>query len=111
MPLDATTYLAPAVSEEAAIVRRMMELLATPDRWCQRGLRIGKAMCLMGALRSASSLDDDDWETISPHQDIFVAMTYECGSQGVPALFNDAPGRTHAEILAMLARVLRRFEG
>lgn len=105
MPLDATTYLPPAaVSEEAAIVRRMMELLKEPESWCQGTRYRDGAMCLLGAAEKAC--------TVGQRLEVKAvnkAIHREC-DLSIHA-WNDAPGRTHAEILAMLARVLRGFEG
>lgn len=107
MPRDTQQLLdAPAVSEEAAIVRRMMELLKEPENWCQGALEDDGRMCVLGAVHNVSV----ERHVSGLPLEVLRSLTQECGRGGVDA-WNDAPGRTHAEVLAMLARVLRRFEG
>lgn len=98
MPLDAAT--APPALRCAEIVRRMEELLARPESWCQYATRLGNATCIPGAAYSAADTTDD--------RSIFDALTSMAGIH--VAIWNDDPARTHTDVLDLLARTRRYFE-
>lgn len=114
MPFDSSPQHSRA--GEIAIVGRMQELLATPDRWCKGATRYWPnpadppAYCLMGALNVADNKRHSGLDSLSP-QGISVASCLRAELPVAhPGNWNDAPGRTHAEVLGLLARVRRKLE-
>lgn len=99
MPLDAATAL-PAL-RCVEIVRRMEELLARPENWCQGKAEDGPAMCLLWVLHSAAT-DYSDQRPI-------IKIFYDFMAEPIQ-IWNDDPARTHADVLDLLARTRRHFE-
>lgn len=101
MPRDTTQLLEAPVCPEIEVLDRMRELLATPEQWCQGQANIGSAYCLAGALA-----------IVAPYAAEFipVANAIRQTSRRCLVAFNDAPERTHADILDLLTRTRRRFE-
>lgn len=103
--------------EEIAILDKMAELLATPDRWCKgaaskTGPKGEVLLCIYAALNVAA--------TGSPC--ILVPRTAAALRVEIslcdalprhyprPLAFNDAPTTTHTDILALITRARRSFE-
>jgi hypothetical protein len=94
---------------EIAIVDKMTQLLATPDRWCQGSNFNGARMCLVGAAWTVLGGDPGRMPLATPiRRSLQQALDEEAGMS--VAIFNDAPERTHADVVDLLVRVRRRFE-
>lgn len=103
MPFDSLPTKHPR-ADELAILDRMAEILATPDRWCQRSLvTTDGSFCLIGAARVAVA----DVGFLHDPMGIFVALMRFTGGM-LPATFNDT--HTHTEVLDLIARARRTFE-
>lgn len=96
-----------------AVLRRVRERLSTPDRWMQYGLArnsLGQAIwpehsdaacwCLAGAI-IAETFFEGGTGTDAAH-----LIRSEIGLGGSITNWNDDPKRTHAEVLALLDRVI-----
>jgi hypothetical protein len=76
------------------------KLIEKPENWTQRKFRHGDAYCMSGALLA-----------IDGHS-IMSSAVYAALKQAVPSSFhclaewNDAPERTHAEVLAAFDRAI-----
>ena len=82
--------------------RRPSYYIRTPDRWVQSRFFRGRAYCLVGAIRHCEWLG-----YLTSHQinELLGATQRMAGyGYGGAALWNDCPGRTHAEVLAVLKR-------
>lgn len=131
MPRDTVALLDAPVRhpEEIAILDKMADLLATPERWCQESLYDydRKACCAVGALgqagagdhwalRRLADIDDGSFDgslSISaPLRHVWAVLNYdqEVLIQHGLMCWNDAPERTHADILDLIARARRSFE-
>ena len=78
------------------VLQAARELIATEDKWCQGRSRSGGRICALEAIRMAalSTLSAKVAErAIEEH----IPLPY---LDILPA-FNDTPGRTHAEVLAL----------
>lgn len=104
MPFDSLPTEHPH-ADELAILDRMAELLATPDRWCQGSLATTDGrICLAGAVWAVRHK--------SSHgvcNQVIVRLTQVSGPRYLTE-FNDARERTHADILDLIARTRRTFE-
>lgn len=115
MPRDTVALLDAPVRhpEEIAILDKMAELLATPERWCQ-GVSSehrygGWAHCVLGALRFVD--DKYVWGLdVLSLTGLAVSSRLRIGTQIPIDSWNDAPERTHADILALIAGARRSFE-
>lgn len=103
MPFDNRTTEAPNV-DAIAVVDRMAKLLATPEQWCQGVGRKGRSLCVMGALSEVVSTVEE-----RVHVPVRMALLRVTGFPSIPK-WNDAPERTHQDILDLLAKVRRHFE-
>lgn len=111
MPFDSKDFVAAPVRhpEEIAILDKMAELLATPERWLKGALACGDRVCLAGAGRKV--LTGSPWkspERTSVSLGVSNALRYAAG--GFIGSFNDDPHTTHADILALIARAPQSFE-
>lgn len=112
MPLDDTTgFLAPARTrpreKEMAICDRMLELLATPERWCKRTYKTKNSYCLLGALDhsvgsyyTTGRYVENQLRRFSTWDGVFISI----------ADFNDSRKTKHADILALIRRTRASFE-
>jgi hypothetical protein len=100
----------------AEILRAARALIEKPEAWVQKQYRayadekceVVTGYCLVGALTRGEVIgprclgsDDEFWRA------------YECvadQSRVTPEVWNDAPGRTHAEVLALLDRAIAAAE-
>lgn len=112
MPFDTTPQPHAA---ELAIVDRMTELLATPDRWCKhhsakrRWHFFGLMQhCLMGAFNTVATGRlrgyADYWNMTEHQANVFLILQQHGG-----IAFNDREATTHTDILALLAQVRASF--
>lgn len=107
MPLDGTNYQTEQQDEVLALLRRARERVA--KGWCQgEAESVDGGVCMLGAIHDICRghqtnqwmLRRDAWLLLCeplPHRD------------GV--IYNDAPGRTQAEIVALFDRAIARREG
>lgn len=97
------------------LARQVRELLAVPERWtrgefarradgspCGSKDPAAQCWCLVGAM---CRLDDDPIRGMEMLDAIRAATRSDSAS-----VWNDAPGRTHADVLALLDRVVQRME-
>lgn len=103
MPRDTTQLLEAPICPEIEVLDRMRDLMATPEQWCQGVENTGNAYCLIGAMVAAAPAFAD-------YQPVCNAMHKELKSFWALHAWNDAPERTHADILDLLTRTRRRFE-
>lgn len=95
-------------AEEIAIIARMEELLATPERWCKwQYYSYGGAVCLGGAARVAMGSGSPERRPNVARK--FEKRVLEAISSNV-TLFNDNPRTTHADVLRQLRKARRHFE-
>lgn len=104
------------------LLKRARALIATPKAWCQQKaaaslFRPGyiapsspdaTSFCAMGALiKEGFGIDDRAWCAASD----FLQNAIPAGSRDstIPR-YNDTPGRTHAEILALFDRAIEAAE-
>ncbi len=88
MPFDGTTYL--PVVELLAEGRRKIEA-----GWCQGKIRERGAVCMMGALRS------QNFATIKAAEARLRKVILRAGFARGIVEFNDFPGRTKGQVLAI----------
>jgi hypothetical protein len=99
------------MSDAVEVLRAVRELLAESEAWCQgawardgRGRPVGStranavAWCLVGAL---AKVRDPSSRGRKRLVEMLDEMLDEMFPVSLPA-WNDAPGRTHAEVLALL---------
>ena len=120
MPFDSTNYVE-THAEEIVILDKMAEILATPDKWCQRALLLidkssGEAaqFCTLGALHCATHGTTDpkvlwkqEWTDAAAHN-IYSRMFQILGERS-PGAFNDAETTTHQDILDLIAKTRESF--
>lgn len=79
------------------------ELLSDPNRWCQRSMECNRkgviAYCLTGAM---SQIGIDDIFGYERRRAMNVAFKKHNGLDYTIPFWNDAPERTHAEVIAAL---------
>lgn len=101
----------------AALARRVRALLAEPERWTQtylardaNGVGVNTrdpraaCWCLMGAISHVLNCEVGK----AVEHPLWWDLTELTGTG--PAAWNDAPGRTHADVLALLDRVIAEGE-
>ncbi len=97
----------------AAVLRAARTLIATPERWTKRAYRKDAAgnmcepeqavcRCAEGALCDSDGTDDEWWRAYDVFRDAI-------GLDSI-ALWNDAPERTHADVLAAFDRAIALAE-
>jgi hypothetical protein len=97
--------------EALQILDKMSELLAVPERWTQRAdardksgsiitplAQTATCFCLSGALARFSKMGEPAERIIKR------ALEKECGTYFWATSWNDAPERTHADVIAALDR-------
>jgi hypothetical protein len=70
------------------------KLIENPENWCQKHFQYGGAFCVFGALSQATM-----GAMAKAHGPALDYLNVQCGNC-IPR-WNDAPRRTHAEVLAM----------
>lgn len=80
-------------------------LIAEPGRWCQGIDRVMGARCAAAALEDAGDGQPRNIRTLA--YDTFKTTT---GISGKLSDWNDAPNRTHAEVLAAFDRAIEGAE-
>jgi len=99
------------------ILKAARELLAVPERWCQgvsakdkagvfvdRKRDTAHSFCIVGAI-GRSSIDYDSFDLACDHLRSVQPMVSSLAN------WNDAPGRTHAEVSARFDEAIARLEG
>lgn len=115
MPFDAipnTTIETNPNAEALELARKVAEILAVPERWCQDEFTSDGAYCLIGALRKAASVPDDQLLDTPAAYAVRRRMGELCGPYRSrnSMVFNDAPTTTHADIVALTRAVVASFE-
>lgn len=90
------------------ILREASALLTPPGNWCQDKAMRGAACCLLQALQSVPSANNG-----RAYMRAYRAVAYlTTGDSSVGSIvtWNDAPGRTHAEVLDALDRAIAHAE-
>lgn len=103
---------------EIAILDEMVELIATPEKWCKGAFRGGGgSYCLIGAVQEATGVRCFSYPGARLACSVVCGLTRALGDVpnffrpgGSVATFNDAPETTHADILNLIARTRRSFE-
>lgn len=116
MPFDNTNFV--EVSEEIVVLDKMAEILATPERWCQKDLVktldgvIATQFCIIGAMHAAvhdtkhvETLHKQEWTVVSKK---ICGFMQPKGFESVPQ-FNDAKTTTHQDVLNLIARTRASF--
>ena len=93
------SYLKPELDEASKVLLRAAEYIEEHG-WCQHDLvEMSGRVCLMGAIYSVAKEDDAR-----------AALDMVVNAIGrFPSVWNDAPGRTQAEVVAKLREVARSF--
>lgn len=89
-------------------LRKARENIATPDRWVKKSLFNNDLaqMCALGALvKSTSWMSRESLEAIGILTEIVRGHGFSCVSQ-----FNDAPGTTHGDVMALFDKAIERAE-
>ena len=92
----------------ADILRRAKAAIGTPDRWCKDTLRDDAGrMCVLGAIKLVASGDVTacSLANIPPWEALMEAIP-----GGDPITFNNAPERTHDEVMAAFDRAIEIAE-
>ncbi len=102
-----------------ALARRVRALLEAPERWtqghmaetakgsaCRSESRHAARWCLLGAVTRSWAELDSDWQD---EDELSIALRAYTGPDGL-IHWNDAPGRTHADVLALLDTVIAEGE-
>lgn len=116
MPFDSTNFVetSPHV-EEIAILDKMAEILATPERWCKRHMfrkyACGQviSVCVVGALRFSVGGEEalENWVKTPEARSVWDRLN-EVGGNEIAAI-NDASGTTHQDILDLIAKTRASF--
>ncbi len=103
MPFDGVVYVADRSLHE---IDAVIDLLATPDKWCKGALRSHDGrFCIRGAVRAV-----DGAEMLEPM--ILEAIGQVAGKRCRRLeSFNDHPKTSHAQILAVLMRTRDNLSG
>lgn len=87
------------------VLKKARELVARPGGWCQGDVFGGDACCALGATSSVVSDDGDD----GPASDAEDILRKAIGTNRL-ADWNDAPGRTQAEVVAAFDKAIALAE-
>lgn len=106
------------------VLKATRELIALPERWTQRALARDEykapvgifssravCFCLEGALIRSEG-DNDDADAFYGAENAIKGAKkaiYKVIGSGSISLFNDAPGRTHSEVLAVLDEAIEEW--
>jgi hypothetical protein len=102
MPYDGFKYTPD--DEAVRLLDRVVTIIPTPDRWCQGKLNDDAGRhCLMGAVMvaDAGSVHLEWTSTNVARATIFKTLTALAGEN--PAIFNNRPETTHADVLRLIA--------
>ena len=103
MPFD----FAPTETNTVAdVLRRARALIEKPEHWCKHALERNGAFCVLGAALLAAH--GNPLAAAPLPSKMFSFIWDACG--GPPAAFNNAPERTHAEVLAAFDRAVALAE-
>ena len=93
-------------NETADVLRRAKAMIDRPEKWCQGALlNDGGAMCMLGAINMAVSGDAD----LFGGQDAKMALYAAVGNHPT-SVWNNAPERTHAEVMAAFDKAIALAE-
>lgn len=103
-------------SGTADVLRRARALIDRPEKWCKRELMDGRgAMCIFGAINAAARGHAWKWSGNYPnylddtHRALASAIGYK--NPGLAPHWNNAPGRTHEEVMEAFDRAIALEEG
>ena len=102
MPFDAS----PQTDTVADVLRRARALIDSPEKWCKGALYRDGARCVWGALDGIRTGEP------TPFRKAEAGATYitrAIGGRNI-ASWNNAPERTHAEVLAAFDRAIKLAE-
>ena len=105
MPFDGTNLKQDEVLDA---LKRARELISQPGKWHQGEFRSAdwSRVCALGAILDSSPGISDDLYNDAAWALVYVLPRgYNC-----PATYNDAPGRTQAEIVALFNRAIAMRE-
>ena len=112
MPFDDTTARS---TPEIALLDKVRDLLATPDKWCKYALEHDRRHCVYGALNLAHH-NVAMWTlgtNTKAYTNVERALARETGRNHDILLdiilFNNAPDTKHADILALIDRARDRL--
>jgi hypothetical protein len=119
MPLDGTTYdeiVAPPTqaptNPTADLLRRARARIERPEHWCQGATTrfdgyLTTSYCMLGAIGSprACGRGETWWDAVVTLEGVIGGGLVAIGR------WNDAHGRTHAEVLAAFDRAIEIAEG
>ena len=102
MPFDGAGFVYNEPLQKLDVV---IDLLATPDRWCKGALRSHDGRyCIRGAIRAANGA-----ELLEPAILQAIGQVASRRFRRIEA-FNDHPNTTHDQIVAVLARARQNME-
>ncbi len=96
MPFDGVDFVSVKSLQQ---IDAVIDLLATPDKWCKGALRSHSGRyCVRGAVRALGAVEE-----LEP---VILQAIGETSSRrfGRIESFNDHPNTTHAQVLAVLGR-------
>lgn len=99
----------------AETLRKARALIDTPEKWCQGVYCKGDALCSLGAIYAAGGGDRKDIpEDGDPHFSYESERAYRTLSAAISpkwvAPWNDAPERTHADVMALFDKAIALAE-
>ncbi len=103
MPFDSTTYCPSTID----ILRRARDGIATPGRWISGKMVEGDALCAAGWLRDALCRYAS-WFSAAPAMQCLFPNSQAPFNELVN--FNDAPGRTQEEVVALFDEAIERAQ-
>jgi len=86
------------VTRPSDILRAARGLIAEPGHWAQGASRVGVAVCAAEAIDSSVGRDYDAIDVAYRYLKRIIGA--DPGVEGFISSWNDAPERTHAEVLA-----------
>jgi hypothetical protein len=98
MPFDGKIELFTETNPVADVLRRARALIDTPEKWCQGQCELGEAKCALGAILGAD-----------PNYAAAALALNRVVAPNIPA-WNDAPERTHADVMAAFDRAITLAE-
>ena len=92
MPFDAS----PVESEVVTVLKKARALIDSPEKWCKRALERNGAYCALGAMNFAAT--GDVFGDNGGASRVLMNAVGEA-TEGWVASWNNAPERTHAEVM------------
>ena len=89
------------------VLREARSLVDTPEKWCQGAERVGNALCSVGAISVASGMGEVRLDFFPRALETFRAVV---GWNQSASWWNDAPERTHADVLAAFDKAIALAE-